>query len=125
MKRIAWRGAELALWSLAPLLLIWMLQGRAERPNLRLVLAVQVVALAVPLLSLAVWHRIHPHRGLVLLGCVPVLLSVGMLVTPRVAPVVWTLDALLVIAALADLWTVPRKHAVSAQRSTQRIVSLA
>lgn len=125
MKRIAWRGAELALWSLAPLLLIWMLQGRDQRPNLRLVLVVQVVALAIPLLSLAVWHRIHPHRGLVLLGCVPVLLSVGMLVTPRVAPVVWLLDTLLVIAALVDLWTVPRKQAVSAVRSTQRIVSLA
>ena len=124
MKRIAWRAGELALWSIAPLVLAWMLWGRGERPNVRLVQVVQVVALAVPLLTLAAWHRIFPHGGLIWLGAIPVLASIGMLVSPRVAPAVWFLDAVVGLAALVDLWTVPRRQAVSAVRATQRIVSL-
>ena len=83
-----------------------------------------VVTAAIPLALLSNVLRINPHRPLVFLALVPALLSIGMFGTPAMLVPVLILDAVLVLIAVADLFTLPRKKAFACERHAGRIASL-
>ena len=80
--------------------------------------------LLVPLAVLGFWKRIFPHTPLVLLLIAPALLSLGILVRQDMILVVLTLDVALLVAAIADLVSLPAAGSLDAERSTLRIVSV-
>ena len=78
---------------------------------------------AVPFLLLA-RKRIYPHGTLLVLMALPCLLSVLLLIVPGWLPVVAASDALIVVVALVDLWSLPRGKDFSASRRLERVASL-
>lgn len=84
----------------------------------------QVLAVAFPLAVLASTLRINPHRPLVFLALIPALLSVGLFGTPATLGPVLVIDGLIVLIAVADLFTLPRKQAFGCERQAGRIASL-
>lgn len=86
---------------------------------------VLVLLLSVaPLAALARFMHIYPHRPLVLAALAPPLAALGVLVWPELLWAVLALDGLLVLVAMLDLVSLPRKDAFSAQRECGRIISL-
>jgi uncharacterized protein (DUF58 family) len=84
----------------------------------------KLAAIALPLGGLAWWLRIYPRAPLVYLALAPALASLVLLATPAALWGVIGLDALLVGAALGDLFTLPARKAFSAEREVGRIASL-
>jgi uncharacterized protein (DUF58 family) len=83
-----------------------------------------IILLAAPLLVLAWWKRVYPHTPLVIALAVPCVLSLALLVDPRLLPVIALADFLIPLAALFDLFTLPRHSAFAVERETTRVVSL-
>ena len=84
----------------------------------------RLLALALPLATLAWWLRIYPRRPLIWLAAVPALASLALLLEPAATTAILALDAALACVAVADLFTLPRRKAFSLQRATGRIASL-
>ncbi|HEX4129942.1 MAG TPA: DUF58 domain-containing protein [Pirellulales bacterium] len=78
----------------------------------------------VPLAVLASWKRIYPCRRLVYLALGPAVVSVGMLGADEVFWGVMALDWLLVLAAAADLFSLPRRATFTVGRHAQRVASI-
>lgn len=90
-------------------------------------LATSLVALGVFLWVLASQARflhIHPYRGLVLAGVAPLALSLLLFFAPGMLFPVLALDAAVLLVALVDLASLPRKPSFSAERQTGRIASI-
>lgn len=80
--------------------------------------------LFAPLVVLAAWKRIYPSLRLLAALGVPCVLTFSLLAWPDLFLVVGIADVLFILAALADVWTVPSLRAFSAERSVVRIASL-
>src|SRR4051812_34692088 len=83
-----------------------------------------IILLAAPLLILAWWKRIYPHTPLVVALAVPCVLSLALLVDPRLLPVIAVVDLLIPAVALFDIFTLPRKKGFAIERETTRVVSV-
>ena len=90
---------------------------------LALVLA-KLSAIALPLGALAWFARVYPQPRLIYLALVPAATTIPLLAAPAVLPLVVAMDVLFGVTVLADLLTVPRRGAFSAERDTVRIASL-
>ena len=66
------------------------------------------------------WKRIYPHTPLVVALAVPCVLSLALLVEPRLLPVIAIIDVVIPLVALVDLFTLPRKKAFAIERETTR-----
>ena len=93
-------------------------------PMLVRIAGLLILLLTAPLLVLAWWKRIYPHTPLVIVLGVPCLLSLALLVQPGLLPVIAVIDALILLVALGDLLTLPRKKAFAIDRETTRVVSV-
>jgi uncharacterized protein (DUF58 family) len=90
---------------------------------LSLHLAVLAVLALVPLLLLT-FKRIYPHKALIALMAIPCLASVLLLVVPESIVIIALIDAVIFVAAVVDLWSLPRSQDFSASRQMERVVSL-
>lgn len=86
---------------------------------------VVLAALGAPLAALAVGARVHPTPRLVYAVLGPAALSLGVLVARPLLVVVGAVDAALVVVALADLVSLPRRRVFQARRRMGRVASLA
>lgn len=73
---------------------------------------------------LAGWKRVFPHGPLIVLAMVPLAGSIALIFFPAAAPLVWIVDGLIMLVALADLFTLPRKRDYAVQRTVGRTASL-
>lgn len=78
----------------------------------------------LPLAALARWGRIYPSRPAVLLGLAPVVLALGLPLAPGLRGPILTVDGLLVLLLIVDLFTLPRWRAFTAERESLRVASL-
>lgn len=83
-----------------------------------------LVLAALPLVLLAWRRRIYPNLPLVVLAGLPLAASLVMLLEDRLWPLVLVLDAAILLAALADLASLPYATAVTVAREATRVVSL-
>src|SRR2546425_8162910 len=83
-----------------------------------------IIALAAPLLVLAWSKRIYPHTTLVIALGVPCVLSLALLIQPKLLPLIAIVDGMIAIVAVVDLMTLPRKNAFAIERETTRVVSV-
>src|SRR4051812_34179923 len=83
-----------------------------------------IVLLAAPLLLLAWWKRIYPHTTLVIALGVPCVLSLALLIQPKLLPIIAIVDLLIGAVALLDWLTLPRKNVFAIERETTRVVSV-
>jgi uncharacterized protein (DUF58 family) len=89
----------------------------------------RVGAVLAVLGALAYWLRIFPHRPLVYLAMLPAGLSL-LLLLPRFTgdTTAWypllLVDALLVLVAVVDLMSLPRRKTFAVDRETERVASL-
>jgi uncharacterized protein (DUF58 family) len=84
----------------------------------------RLMAMALPPAALGWWLRIYPRGPLVWLAAVPALAAVAVIFVPAATVAVLAIDGLLAIAAVADLFTLPRRRSFSLQRAVGRIASL-
>jgi len=91
--------------------------------NLAVVL-LRLGAILAPLVLLGWLGKIYPRRRLMLLAIVPAVVTLGLLVSPSVLAAVLALDGLLLLAAVGDLFTLPRRRNFTVVRHAGRIVSL-
>ena len=83
-----------------------------------------LLAIAVLLLFVA-WHRaIYPHRPLILLLCVPALLSILLIPLPSMWPWLMALDLVIVAIAAEDMGTLAWTGTFGVERQVGSIASL-
>lgn len=99
----------------------WIVDTAAQLPGWPWML---LAALILPLAVLAWRLQTYPHLPLVILLLTPCLLSLGLLVVAEWFLLVAVVDLLVAAVAVADLLSVPRRAALTAERETQRIVSV-
>jgi len=103
----------------------WLLELLKEYGPILLRLAgLIILVLAAPLLILAVWKRIHPHTPLLVALGVPCVLSLALLADGRLLAVMAIFDAAIVLVALVDLLTLPRRKSFAIEREHTKIASL-
>lgn len=78
---------------------------------------------AIPLLWLA-RQRIHPHRSLLIIGLIPCALTLSVLIQPDMFMLVLVADVAIVLVAVFDLVTIPKRKHFSVEREAVRIASL-
>ena len=83
-----------------------------------------LIVIFAPLVALASWRRIYPHIPLVLLMVAPCLLTFSLLIWADLFLVVAIADAVVVLIAFGDYWTIPRADAFSAERTATRVASI-
>ncbi len=83
-----------------------------------------IVLLAAPLIGLALWKRIYPHTPLIVALAVPCVLSLALLIDPRLLAVIAIIDVVIPLVALVDLFTLPRKKSFAIEREHTKIASL-
>jgi len=83
-----------------------------------------LLAASLPLIALAAWKHIFPHKRLVVALLVPMVVSLGLVWRPEVLVVMALLDAGIVLVALLDTVSLPRKSWFSVERSVVQIASL-
>jgi uncharacterized protein (DUF58 family) len=119
-----WAGLGQALLAASPVLalawLSWAEIGTGAIPRF----ALQAGALAAPLGVLAWFHQIYPDRSFVLLAIPPAALSVGLLWLDNLGPLLAAANAMIAVAAVGDLVSLPRASMLSVERSAGRIASL-
>jgi uncharacterized protein (DUF58 family) len=81
-------------------------------------------AMLAGLSAVAYWKRIYPRRRLVAWALLPVLVSLGLLVTSQSLSVLVGVDVTLVLVVAADLASVPRQRWLSCERDMVRVASL-
>ena len=79
---------------------------------------------ATPLLALAWFKRIYPHTPLVAALAAPAAMTLLLLVQPGLLPLIAIIDAVILVTALADLFTLPRQRNFQVERETTRVVSI-
>jgi uncharacterized protein (DUF58 family) len=79
---------------------------------------------AAPLLALAWFKKIYPHTPLVVALAAPAIMTLLLLVQPGLLPIIAIVDVVILVAALADLFTLPRKSNFAIDRETTRVVSV-
>jgi uncharacterized protein (DUF58 family) len=84
----------------------------------------KLIALALPLLGLAWGAKIYPRLPLILAFLIPGLASLGLFAWEGFLWLVAALDLLIVSAAVADLFSLPRRSAFRVEREAGRIASL-
>lgn len=99
----------------------WLLDSAVWLPSLPWLM---LALLLTPLALLAFRKQIYPHTPLVVLLIAPAVLSMGMLFWPEIFLVVVAIDLALLVAAVADLMTLPSARSLQAERSTLRVVSV-
>ena len=85
---------------------------------------ISLLAVCAVLGLLARSLQIYPHRPLVLLAILPGLMTLGLFYAPEFWLAVIAVDVVVVLIALADLLTLPKRTAFSAERHHGRIASL-
>lgn len=85
---------------------------------------VLLAAVFLPLAVLATWKKIYPHVPLVLLMSGPCLMTFLLLIWSDLFLVVALADAVVVLIALVDFWTVPSERTFSAERTAMRVASI-
>jgi len=83
-----------------------------------------LLVLCVALAALARWGSIYPHRPLVLLLVMPAALSLGLVPLPEIWPAVAALDAVILIVAIVDLFSLARQQSFAVERQVGLIASL-
>lgn len=78
----------------------------------------------VPLVVLAAWKQVYPSKRMLAAFGVPCALTFLLLVWSDLVLLIGIADALVVIAAIADVCTLPGLRSFSAERSLMRIASL-
>jgi len=91
---------------------------------LRMLPWLTLLAIFAPLVALSSWRRIYPHIPLVLLMIGPCLLTFALLIWEDLFLVVALADAVVVLIAVGDFWTLPRASAFSAERTATRVASI-
>ena len=84
----------------------------------------KLLAIALPLIGLAWGLRVYPRPRLVYAAIVPAAVAWAILDAAQVVWLVMAIDAFLLLFALADLLTLPRKRWLSVERHAGRIASL-
>ena len=84
----------------------------------------KLLAVALPLVALAWALRVYPQKRLVMAAIIPTLAAGLVPAEPRAVWFVAGIDALLVLLALGDLLTIPRRNSISVERHAGRIASL-
>ena len=91
------------------------------------IILLSLLLLAAPLGALAYWGQVYPQRRFVYLALLPVSVAAVMAALPGwrwLGIVFWSLDGLLLVTLAADLFSLPARGAISAERHSGRIVSL-
>ena len=83
-----------------------------------------LLACALPLVLLAYSLRVFPRRALAVAAMVPTALTVAILFRGDVLPLIVAVDLAIAVAAAVDLFTLPRKRTLQADRRCSRIASL-
>ncbi|MCA9262322.1 MAG: DUF58 domain-containing protein [Planctomycetales bacterium] len=83
-----------------------------------------LVLLALPFVLLALVGRIYPSRLAVRLSIVPCLIALALIFRRDLAPLIITFDLVVLAVWIVDLFTLPRRGVLSAERHCKRIVSL-
>ncbi len=81
-------------------------------------------AFALPYLLLAWWRRIYPSALQTALFCIPVFLTITVLVSPAFFPLVLAIDGVLGLIFALDLFTLPRAGSFEVERETMRVASI-
>jgi uncharacterized protein (DUF58 family) len=76
------------------------------------------------LLALANTFRIYPYRGLVLAALLPSAAALGVIVSDLFLGIALAADAAVMLVALADLATLPRRRTFAVERQLGRVASL-
>ena len=84
-----------------------------------------LLSFSIPFAIVAASKNIFPHVPLVLLLLVPCLLTFTLFIWPDLFLIIGAADAIILVAALFDLWTLPSKSTFTAERSTTRVASIA
>lgn len=120
----AFRAAAVALAAIALAAAGLLLWGLLQTATGLWAFFLKTIPVLAALVLLGRWLRIFPHRLLIYLLLMPVVLSLLLLVTPQVWVPVLIADAALVLVALADLCTLPARRVLSAERQAGRVASL-
>lgn len=73
---------------------------------------------------LMAFAKIYPTRLFVSLLAIPTIATLALLVKTDVVPLVMTIDMVLLAVSVFDLFTIPRRTIVSAERQCKRVASL-
>jgi uncharacterized protein (DUF58 family) len=93
-------------------------------PTLARLAGLLVVVLIAPLVALAAWKKIYPHTPFLVALAVPCLLTMALLIEPRLLIAVLIIDVAVFVVSLADVFTLPGKKAFQVQRETTRVASI-
>ncbi len=91
------------------------------------IILLALLLLAAPLGALAHWGRVYPQRRLIYLALLPTLAAAAIAALPAwrwIGITFWLFDGLLVVTLVIDLFSLPARKAISAERHCGRIVSL-
>lgn len=99
----------------------WLQTSAEHLRALPLVLPVLFVAV---LAGLAYWRQAFPFMPLVIVTLIPCGLSIGLLFRPDLLLLIGTADVVILLVALADLFSLPAERFFAAERKTMRIASL-
>ncbi len=86
--------------------------------------SLKLLAIALPLVGLAWGLRIYPRLRLVYAAIAPAVAAWAILAAAEMTLLVMAIDALLLLLALGDLLTLPRRKWLSVERHAGRIASL-
>lgn len=89
-----------------------------------LVILLQTLLVAVPLLYLARYKRVFPHQPLLYATLVPVFLSIALVWSPELLTALVLIDIGLAVLVLVDLGTLPRYKVFKVERTSGRTASL-
>ncbi len=87
-------------------------------------LLVLTASVTIPLGLLARLARIYPRPRLVWLALVPGVVALGLIAVPAVVWAVVAIDAILVLGAVVDLFSLPRRTTFRVVRETVRVASV-
>lgn len=79
---------------------------------------------AVPLLVLAWWKRVYPHIPLAIALGAPCVLTFALLIWSDLFLLVAIADVIVLLVAVADVWSLPTMRSFSVERKMMRIASL-
>ncbi len=87
--------------------------------------AVLIVLLASAPMALLAWtRRTYPHVAQIAIFCVPVLLTLALLIDRRLLALVLLVDLLIPLLVLFDLFTIPGQKSLTIERQALKIASL-